>query len=403
VRVRVTALTLLLAGALQAGDVLVVKAARAYPVSGKAIAPCVIVVRDGKIARVVPELAEIPEGATVLSAATVMPGMIDAMSSMGLSGPRDEESREVAPRVRVVDLFDPTSRDRYLARSRGITIAHVEPGTDNVIGGFCGLVKTYGAPDRRLVLTDQAALKAVIGLEPSRGNRSSAWGPPQSMFFRRPTTRMAVIHIFRETFDRARDALSGGTEVPPELAPVVRVLKGELPLRVHAGRVIDVRVLLKESERLGVTPVMEDGWEAYKEAAALAAAGIPVVLTPAAAGLLRPAREGDVRLDNAALLDRSGVKIAFGTGGEDIDLRLVAAMAVRHGLDEEAALRALTLGPAEILGIAKERGSLEKGKAADLVLLSGPPLGATSRVVKVIGEGTVVFPEGGDGNGDGKK
>ena len=141
------------------------------------------------------------------------------------------------------------------------------------------------------------------------------------------------------------------------------------------------------------TPILEDGWEAYKEAAELAALEIPVVLTPDAAGLRWKDPGGDIRLDNAAVLVAGGVKTALATGGVDVDPLLVGAMAVRHGLSEEAALRALTLTPAEILGVAVERGSIAVGKVADLVLLSGPPFQATTKVVQVIGSGTIVFPE----------
>ncbi len=394
-RFRAAGAAVVLAALLHADGVLVVKAKRAYPVSGEPIAPCVLVVRDGKIAQIEKELAETPEGATVLSAEVVIPGIIDAMSSVGLRPPLNEESSEVTPRILASELFDGSSPELHHARSRGITVAHIAPGTDNVIGGLCALVTTYGPPNRKLIFKDMVALETVLGTEPASGNTARGWGPPQDLFFRRPTTRMAVIQMFRESFNRARDVIGGTRESTPDLNVLVQVLKGELPLRVHAGTIIDIRALLREANRLGLTPILENGWEAHKEAKTLAARNIPVVLAPDAVGLRMWDRSGDATINNAGMLAANGVKIALTTGGLDLDPLFIGAMAVRHGLAEEAALRALTLAPAEILGIDKERGSLETGKVADLVLLSGPPLSATARVLKVIGNGDVVFPKGG--------
>lgn len=391
-------------GLLCAGEALVIKAKRVYPVSSAPIGPVVILVRDGTIAAIENEL-EPPEGAAVLSAEVVIPGIIDALSGVGLRQPIDEQSQEVTPRMRVSDCFDPTDASLLEARAGGVTVAHVSPGKRNVIGGLSALVTTYGGPTRAgMLLKDETALCAVLGPEAARGNTSFGWGPPRNIFFRRPTTRMAVIQMFRDVLGYARDLR--GKDVPEDvgaekadLAVVGRVLDGSLPLRVYTGRVIDIRLLLREAKTFGFTPVIEDGWEAYKEAKTLSSRSIPVVLTPWSAGLVLNDRGGDVRINNAALLAKNGVRIALATAGVSVDPLFIGAMAVRTGLSEEQALRALTLTPAELLGISAERGSIEKGKVADLVILSGSPFSATTRVIKVIGSGKVVFPQEGGGRG----
>ena len=378
----------------RAGDVLVVKAKRVYTVSGKVLSPGVVVIKGDRIDLVATELKEEPKNAKVLSAAVVIPGLVEAESRVGLRGPLNEESSEITPRVKIADAFEPTDPSLRKALSRGITTVLLTPGDRNVVGGLCALAKTY-AGGGKFVLDDAAALKAVLGPAPAAGNRGYGWGPPRDLFFRRPTTRMAVVELFREALNRGRDVLEGKRKPAPELVLLSRVVKGELPLHVTAGRVIDIRALLKETRKHGVTPVIVDGWEAYKVAGKLSERRIPVVLTPSAAGLLAVDPGGERVLDSPARLAAAGVKIAFAAAGADVDPFLTASVAVRFGLPEPEALRALTLSPCEILGIEKEYGTVEKGKKADLVLLSGAPFSATTRVLKVIGAGKIVFPEGG--------
>ncbi len=376
---------------LSAADVVAIKAQHAYTISGDALSPAVLLITDGTITAIGKELA-VPDGAKVISAHSVMPGIIDAAGTVGLTGSLNEESSEITPSVLAADCFDGTDRSVFEALSKGITREQIAPGNRNVVGGLCALVSTYGGRGGSLVINKASALKAVFGPEAARGNSSRNYGPPRSMFFRRPTTRMAVVQAFEEAF---RKALDKEPEMPEQdLKLLKQVLSGKLPLFVHTGDVIDIRALLKQARQFKFRPVIEHGWEAYKEAEAIAEQNIPVVLTPSALGLTHSPGGPDVRLDNAAVLQRSGVKIALSAGDTDVDPLFLAAMSVRGGLDKSAALKALTLWPAEILGINKEYGSLEKGKKADIVILSNEPFSPAARVVQVIGAGKVVFPKG---------
>lgn len=371
-----------------------VKAGAVHTVSGDVIAPGMILIVDGRIAEVGKEVAA-PEGAAVYTAEVAVPGFIDAASEIGVAFPRDEESHETTPRVRIADAFNAAAPDVAAARMQGITLARIGPGNRNVFGGMCALVTTYGATARDSIVRDEAALKASLDPEAMLGNRSWGYGPPRSPFFRRPTTRMAVVQLFNETLDRAKEVRDGVRPATPDLEAIGRVLAGDLPLHVYTQTAFDLRVLLDASARAGVAPVIEGGIETHRELAGIKARGMAVIVTPealGAAGFLSGAR---VRASLPALLAEAGVPFALATAGSGLEPLDLGALAVRYGLAPDAALRALTLAPARLLRIDGERGSIAAGAVADIALLSGAPFQAGTRVVQVIGNGKLVFPKGG--------
>lgn len=377
----------------------VVRAQTIYTVSGPVLKNAALVIENGRIKKIFTEPYTPPSDAEVLSAPVVMPAFIDAFSKIGLAEPVNEESSEVTPDLRVSEVFSPWRKEVRVALWRGITLAHVEPGERNVVGGFCALVRTWGKTRKGSVLNPKASLKAVLGMEPTFGNRGYGWAPPQDIFFRRPTTRMAVARLFRDSLRRGKEAISK-KRLSAEEHVLLEVVKGKLPLRVHAGRVLDIRIAVREKEKYGLHLILEDAWEAYKVADIIAKEKIPVVLTPDAVGLRLNDPPGERRLNCASVLERRGIVLAFGTAGVDVDLRLLASTAVRYGLSEKGALQALTLNAARILGIADQWGSIAPGKRADLVLLNGPPLSLSTRILYVIGEGRIVYPQKEDRNGD---
>jgi len=379
----------------QAAD-LIVRAQQLYTISGPVVKNAVLVVEKGRIKEIASEPFKPPAGVPVISAPVVMPGIIDASSRIGLPPPINEESSEITPCVKAADVFDPSRKEVTSALWRGVTLAHIEPGERNVVGGLCALVRTCGKTRKACIVNRAASLKAALGSKPTLGNRGYGWGPPRDMFFRRPTTRMAVIELFRRALRYGKEA-ADKKKLSPREAVLRDAVQGKLPLRVYAGSIIDIRAALREKKRYEFRLVLENGWEAYKAADRLAAQKIPVVLDPNAAGmLLNLPPGGKRRLDCASELAGRGVPLAFGSFGLDIDLRLVAATAVRYGLSEKQALRALTLGAAEAVGAAGEWGSIAPGKRADLVLLNGPPLSAATSILKVVCDGRVVYPpEGG--------
>ena len=312
-----------------------------------------------------------------LGGKTLIPGLVLGASALGVSGNANEDGEEIAPEFRILDSFDRSSGDLSRARQNGITSALIEPGNRGVIGGVGAVVKT-GDRGPSQVLSEKAVLKAAMGLAPAAGN-SAPRGTSASFFNRRPTTRMGVAWEFKKAF-----ADAGGAKSPS--GSLHRALAGKLPLRVSASRVTDIDTAIQLADEFHLTLTFEEAQEAYKRAELLGGRKIPVFLRPVAPP---PSQEPqEYRLDTFTTLLRAGVPVALLPASDKPDGLLAAiSFAVRHGATPEEALRAVTLTPAEVLGIADRVGSIVPGKDADLVVLSGPPHEITTRVEKVMIDG----------------
>lgn len=250
--------------------------ARIMPIQGEVIEKGVILVRKGKIVSVGAG-TKVPEGATVIdvSGKTVIPGLVDGASAVGVQGPTNEDGEEVAPTVRILDSFDPESPDLARCRKSGITTALIEPGNRGVIGGLGAVVKTAGASRSAMTLRADAALKGAMGLAPAQGNMSPR-GTAATFYARRPTTRMGVAWEFRKAFFDARK--KEGKD--PGSAILMKALSGALPVRISASRVTDLETALLIADELHLAIVFEEGQEAFKRADVLASRKIPVLLRP---------------------------------------------------------------------------------------------------------------------------
>jgi len=363
-------------------DILVVRGGRVVTVSGEEIQGGVVVMAGGKITRIGRDI-EIPPGATVLEAAgkVVIPGLVDGGSTLGIEGSVNEDASEVTPDLRILDMIDPASRELSRARQCGITTVFVAPGNRNVIGGLAAILKTQGAGRKEMALREEAALKAAMGGAPTAGNYPPR-GSTATFYARRPTTRMGVVWEFRKAFLDAKDGAGGVLR---------RAMEGKLPVRVAASRATDIESVLGIAEELGLSIVLEEAQEAYKLADRLAARKVPVLLRPEFS--VEGSEGSDIRFDAFRTLADRGVRVALLPVQADNPDSLLgaAALAVKHGARPGEALRAVTIGSAEILGVADRVGSLEAGKDGDLVILSGDPLDLSSKVEVVVIGGRVVF------------
>lgn len=363
-------------------EIVAVKGGRILTVSGEEIRNGVLLISGGKILKI-GAAVEIPEGATIVEASsrTILPGLIDAASTLGIEGSANEDGNEVTPDVRILDMVDPASRELARARQSGITTLFVEPGNRNVIGGLAAIVKSHGVDRAAMTLRADAALKAVMGGMPTSGNFSPR-GTTATFYARRPTTRMGVAWEFKKAFAGAREGTSEALRAAVEK---------KLTVRVAASRATDIESLIQLVDELGLSIVLEEAQEAYKVAGALASRKIPVLLRPEYGA---DGSEGSaIRFDSLHGLREKGVEVALLAAQPDNPDSLLgaAALAVKHGSTRDEALRAVTLGAAKILGVSDRIGSLEEGKDADLVVLSGDPLDLTSRVEMVMIGGRVVF------------
>ena len=378
-------------------EVVALQAGTAHLVEGGVVLEggVTIVVRDGKILAAGKDVA-VPPGARVVdygADAVIVPGLVAANSPYGVGPP---SRRTADPGVLALDNFDPFS-SAYLADvAGGVTSAYLAPARGRLIAGQGAVVKLGGDDPRRRVVSRSAALQGSVSAEAR--DVPGYWDPPVPATVevglgvaepQLPRTTMGAIVALSELLEAARSGKEVDAYGPGAARELARVLGTGLPWRIEAETETEIRAILRlaGSERL---PLVLDGAEragglADEIRRAGASAIVEVDVAPNSAG--RDFGKGrDDRwpvFDTAARLVRAGVPIAIATGDSvrPRDLRFAAAVASRGGLAADAALRAITLGPAEILGVADRIGSIAPGKDADFTILNGPPLSVASSVV----------------------
>lgn len=335
--------------------------ARLLTGDGTTYASGVLLVQAGRILEIGAS-ASIPDVATVIDATgkVVTPGFIDAHTHLGVHeegiGREGDDTNDMTdpltPHLRALDGINP------------------------VEGGLGTLVKTWGNRVDTMVIRDPCGLKIAFGENPKR-----VYGDKNKM----PSTRMGTAALLRETFVKARDYdRKAASAEDPSKAPdrdlrlesLVRVLHGEFPLLAHAHRADDIHTALRIADEFGVAIVLEHATEAHLIADELAARGTACVVGPTFGARGKVETQGKT-FATVGTLARAGVTVAICSDHPvtpSAHLRLYAALAVREGMDRGDALRALTIWPAVISGVADRIGSLTPGKDADFTIYSGDPL-----------------------------
>jgi imidazolonepropionase-like amidohydrolase len=385
----------LLASSVQAQ--LAVRADTLYTMAGAPIENGVVLVRNGKIEQVgAAQTIRIPEGYRVLEASVVTPGLIDAHSVVGLAGilnyNHDQDqldtSDPIQPELRAIDAYNAREKLVEWVRSFGVTTLHTGHGPGAVISGQTMLVKTRGETVEAALIDSVAAVAATLG-------------PMVERYFRSPGTRAKAIAMLRaellkaQAYRRKLQDADSARRPEPDLGMemLVRVLDGQIPLLITAQQVPEIMAALRLQREFGFRLILDGAAEAYLVLDEIKQAGVPVILHPT---MVRPRGEAvNATLETAARLHEAGIPFAFQSGFESYvpKTRVVlfeAAMAVANGLPRMAALEALTIQAARLLGIDGRVGSLEPGKDADLVLFDGDPFEYTTHVCGVIIEGELV-------------
>lgn len=367
---------------------------RVVTVTRGTLAPGVVLVEGGLITDVrVGDL--VPDGYEVIDARrhVVLPGLVDAHSHIGLQSPprtpanfeTAENTEPFTPAVLVADSIDATDPAIATARSMGITTAVVLPGSSDLIGGLGLVIKTRAGPLARLRASDRPILKMALGINPK-----SAFGTKG----RSPKTRMATASMIRAEFERARryrqQRARGDAEPDVALNVLTRVLDREIPVHIHAARADEIMLAARLIDDYGLLGSIGHAYEGQLVAADLGSRKIPVVVGPVLSGQ-QGGNALSAPVDVTGTLARAGVEVSIMTDSYIADLLLQAMYAVHLGLDEETALRAITINPARVAGLAERVGSLEPGKDADLLILDGSPFALGSRVVRVLIEGETVY------------
>jgi imidazolonepropionase-like amidohydrolase len=403
-KMRGVASALMFSASFAAAETIVLKGATVHPVSGPEIANGTIVLRDGKIAAVGASVAVPPDAKVVdVSGRHVYPSLFPPMTSLGLveisavrSTVDTTELGEINPEARADVAMNFDSELLPVARSAGILIAGVAP-LGGLVSGSAAAMKLDGWT------REDATLKAPAAIV-------VRW--PDLTIDRLPTARASVrlqekrrdeaVRQLEEAFEDARayakaKTAEGGAGVPrhdadPKLEALVPAVDGRLPVIVGANTVAQIRAALEWSKRENLRIAIFGGADAWRLAPELAAAKVPVILDTA---LDLPARADDpydARYAAAGILAKAGVEVALNDGAGNSaetarNLLQDAAVSAGYGLPREAAVAAMTLVPARILGVEARVGSIESGKDATLIVTDGDILDLRSHVVAAYVDG----------------
>ncbi len=404
-------------------EITVFRGARIHTVTGPVIENGTLIIQNGRIEEVIEsDRIILPPDAKIIDVdgKVIIPGLVDSHSHLGVysrpalkaNSDGNETTDPITSIVRALDSLNPFDPGIRMANAGGVTTANIMPGSANVIGGQTIYVKLRGySPEQMWFETPHVlgGLKMANGENPKRayGGKGKA-----------PSTRMKVAALQRAELIKAQeylakwqryrekaaefDAKKADTKkddppTPPErniaLEPLVDVLLKKRTVHFHTHRADDILTVLRMRQEFGFDLVIQHGTEAYKVLDEIAKAGVPVSLTIPDSPGGKAEVVGFIE-ECAAEMTKAGIKVHVNTDDPVTESRFLlrtAAITVRGGLTPEEALKTITLHPAQALKLDERVGSLEKGKDADFVVLSGEPFSVYTRVLETFIDGKRVF------------
>ena len=370
-----------------------------HTMDGPVIKNGYVAVKGSKIARVGP-MEDCPKSweGEVFDAqgGHICPGFIDAHCHLGMFGDAlgfesddgNEETDPCTPHLRAIDGVNPLDRCFTEARAAGVTTVLTGPGSANPVSGQFAALKTDGRWVDAMVARAPAAMKLALGENPKQvyHDRDET-----------PVTRMATAAIIRENLRKAveygekldkatRDEDTDPPDYDAKLEALLPVVRGELPVHIHAHRADDIATGVRIAKEFGLRCVIVHGTEGHLIPDLLAREKIPVITGPALGDRSKP-ELANMTLENPAILWKAGVRFAICTDHPEVPIQylpLCAALAVKGGLDPEEALAAITVTAAGIAGLGDVLGTLAPGREADVVVTSRHPLELLGEVRAVL-------------------
>jgi imidazolonepropionase-like amidohydrolase len=359
-----------------------------YPVSGPKLAGATVLIRDGRIVAVGANVP-IPADATRINAAGkwITPGLIDGAGQLGLveinavPGTREAnvQGDTVAAAFNVAEGINPASTLIPVTRIEGITTALAAP-TGHLVSGQAVLIDLDGATIEQMLVKSPAGIVADL----SESAKDDAGGSRAAVADRLRRVFRDALEYERRKTDFSRAQMQPLTASARDLEALLPMLHGRVPLIAYANRRSDIETALRLAKEFKVQLILAGAAEGWEIAAEIAAAGVPALVEPLSN---IPSYDAlGVRYENAAVLAKAGVKVALlePDTHKSRNLRQQAGNAVSYGMTWDQALRAVTLSPAEIFGVADRYGSLEPGKVANVVVWSGDPFEFTTGVEHVL-------------------
>lgn len=381
----------------------------------------VVLIDHGKITAIgKSNEVKIPAGWKTLEAAVVTPGLIDAHSTVGLSGIYNqkhdsdqlERSSPMQPELRALDAYNPREPLVEYVRSFGVTTLHTGHAPGELISGQTVIVKTIGNTVEEALVREPGAIAATLGPWASKPDPKSPGTRGKMMAMLRAELIKAQEYLRKREIAASKPASAPNDEsksqnpIParrdkPDEGPPVRdlhlealgrVLKGEVPLMISANRAQDIDSVLRLADEFKIKVWLDSAAEAYLLTDAIKKSGIPVLIHPT---MFRAVGETEnLSFETASKLVQAGIPVALQSGYESYvpKTRVVlfeAALAAANGLTFDQALATVTIDAAKILGIADRVGSLEPGKDADVALYDGDPFEYTTHCVATIVNGVL--------------
>lgn len=405
-RSTLVSLCLVLLGSLSlaAGNVILIRNATIVPVTAPTIESASLLIENGKIARIGPNLTA-PEGAEIIDAGGmfVYPGLVSVMTAVGVTGYPGagndiDETGNSTPQMDPYDAVNPEDDCIEVTRIAGVTTVQTVSGTQSVINGTSIVLNLCG------MLRDEMVIQRNVAQIVNMGARTQG---------KYPSTLPGVVAFLQEKFFAAQDYAEKKSKAEKKADPpsgektgtpfkrdlgmeaLVDVLAGKVPVFFLTYDEVTLRNALKIIDMFKLKAVIQARDGILKYADQLAAKKIPVIWSGTA--VIPPRwKSFDFNYHMAALLEEKGVLFTFdpggwGPGNRNVrNLPVPAAISVAHGLSEQTALEAMTINPARILGVDDRVGSIEVGKTANLAIWSGSPLQLRSRVHQVIIEGKII-------------
>jgi len=391
-------LLLAASGSVSAGETHVFTGAELIPIVGEPVPDGVLVTEDGTIIAVGPAASvEVPDGATVhdVTGKVILPGLVDTHSHIGSPSAADG-SAPIQPDVSVLDSIDVRSPDLQRARAGGLTTVNVMPGSGHLMSGQTVYLKLRPAEtiDDLLIHTGSGGIAG--GMKMANGTNSRRDPPfPGTRGKSAALVRASFVQAleYRRKLEASGDDSAKRPERDRAMEALLEVLDGTRVVHHHTHRHDDILTVLRLQEEFGFKVVLQHVSDAWKVADEIAAAGVPssIIVIDSPGGKLETMH---VSFENGRALEKAGALVGFHTDDWITDSRLflrMAGFAVRAGMSRQGALYGMTMAGARMLDLDDRIGSLEAGKDADFVVLSGDPLSVYTRVLQTWVEGRKVF------------
>ena len=334
----------------------------------------------------------------------VLPGFIDAHTHLGLwedgmgaeGADGNEETDPVTPHLNPIDGINPMDRNFIEAVQGGITAVCTTPGSANVMGGQCIAIKTFGRIIDKMVIKNPVAAKIAFGENPK-----SVYGSDDKT----PQTRMAIAALIRENLKKAEEYLEeverceleedddSKPEYDIKYESLIPVLKRQIPLKAHAHRADDMFTAIRIAKEFNLRLTLDHCTEGHLVVEELMEEGYPVIVGPSLSERSKIELR-NLTFETAGILSNAGLDVCLMTDHPVVPIQylsICAGIAIKHGMESEKALEAITINPAKVLGIDDKVGSIEVGKDADIVIWDNNPFEINSHVLYTIIDGKIVY------------